>query len=111
MSKGVGIKDREQVSYSEWWVAERLLLVSDGRCKCGQECANVDRSVPTWGGVVVVRKPQEEAHCARSLPCGSPASTGVCSGTLSGSLKPQTGPGPIDTVFSYTYLPMMKSIN
>ena len=78
----------------------------------------MDRSVPMWtgvcrrgGGVVVVRKPQEEAHCARSLPCGSPASTGVCSGTLSGSLKPQTGPGPIDTVFSYTYLPMMKSIN
>lgn len=60
MSKGAGLKDREQVSYFEWWVAERLLLVSV------TGGVNVDRSVPTLGGVV--RKLQEEAHCAQWLP-------------------------------------------
>ena len=44
MSKEVGTKDREQVSYPEWWVAERLLLVS---VRGG---VNVARCVPTWGG-------------------------------------------------------------
>ena len=44
MSKGAGLKDREQVSYFEWWVAERLLLVSV------TGGVNVDRSVPTLGG-------------------------------------------------------------
>lgn len=88
MSKGAGLKDREQVSYFEWWVAERLLLVSV------TGGVNVDRSVPTLGGWLG----SSRRRC--TVPNGYLSSTGVCSETLSGSLKPQTGPGPIHTVFS-----------
>ena len=45
-------------------------------------------------GVGVVRKLQEEAHCARWIP----------------ETPDRTGPYR-HCVFSYTYLPMMKSIN
>lgn len=61
-------------------------------------------------GVGVVRQLQEAAHCARCLRA-APRHPWVCSETLGGSLKPQTGLGPVHTVFSYTYLPTVKSIN